>query len=140
MQDRPSYDELLGAIERFLNEEIMPSAEGSRRFHARVAANVLRIVRRELEREEEQLVTEWAGLCDLLGPAERPAGRAALSEAIRSRTGELCERIQRGEADAGGFREAVLGHVGRSVGDKLLVTNPGWLGVTEGGGEASSGG
>ena len=70
MQDRPSYDELLGAVERFLEQEIMPNVEGSRRFHARVAANVLRIVRRELEREEEQLAAEWAGLCELLGPAE----------------------------------------------------------------------
>ena len=138
MQDRPSYDELLGAVERFLNEEIMPSAEGSRRFHARVAANVLRIVRRELEREEEQLAAEWAGLCELLGAAERPAERPALREAIRSHTAELCERIQRGDADAVGFREAVLGHVRRTVRDKLLVTNPGWLGAAEG--EPPSGG
>jgi hypothetical protein len=136
MQDRPSYDELLGAVERFLEQEIMPNVEGSRRFHARVAANVLRIVRRELEREEEHLAAEWDGLSQLLGAAERPAGRPALREAIRSRTTELCERIQRGDADEGGFREAVLAHVRRSVRDKLLVTNPGWLG----GGEAASGG
>jgi len=110
--------------------------EGSRRFHARVAANAVRIVRRELEREEEHLATEWVGLCELLGPAERPAGRPALREAIRSRTMELCERIQGGDADEGGFREAVLAHVRRSVRDKLLVTNPGWLG----GGEAPPGG
>ena len=127
MQDRPSYDELLGAVERFLEQEIMPNVEGSRKFHARVAGNVLRIVRRELEREEEQLAAEWAGLCELLGPAERSAGPAALREAIRSRTMELCERIQGGDADEGGFREAVLAHVRRSVRDKLLVTNPGWL-------------
>src|SRR3972149_5007927 len=81
-----------------------------------------------------------AGLCELLGPAERPAGRPALREAIKARTGELCERIQRGDADAVGFREAVLGHVRRTVRDKLLVTTPGWLGAAEGGGEASSGG
>ena len=87
MQDRPSYDELLGAVERFLEQEIMPNVEGSRRFHARVAANVLRIVRRELEREEEQLAAEWAGLCELLGPAERPAGRPALREAIKTAHG-----------------------------------------------------
>ena len=30
MQDRPSYDELLGAVERFLEQEIMPNVEGSR--------------------------------------------------------------------------------------------------------------
>ena len=136
MQDRPSYDELLGAVERFLEREIMPNVEGSRRFHARVAANTLRIVRRELEREEVQLAAEWGGLCELLGAAERPAERAALREAIRSRTAELCERIQRGDADGGGFRGAVLSHVRRSVRDKLLVTNPGWLGE----GEAASGG
>ena len=138
MQDRPSYDELLGAVERFLNEEIMPSVEGSRRFHARVAANVLGIVRRELEREEEQLAAEWAGLCELLGPAERPAERPALREVIGSHRAELCERIQRGDADAGGFREAVLEHVRRTVRDKLLVMNPGWLGAAEG--EPPSGG
>ena len=131
MQDRPSYDELLGAVERFLEQEIMPNVEGSRRFHARVAANVVRIVRRELEREEEQLAAEWARLADLLGPAERPAGRAALREAIRRRTAELCERIQRGDADEGGSREVILAHVRRSVREKLLVTNPGWLGEGE---------
>jgi len=131
MQDRPSYDELLGAVAEFLEREIMPNVEGSRRFHARVAANTLRIVRRELEREEEQLAAEWAGLCELLGEAKRPARRAALREAIRGRTAELCERIQRGDADAGGFREAVLEHVRRTVRDKLLVTNPGWLGEGE---------
>ena len=131
MQDRPSYDELLRAVERFLEREIMPNAEGSRRFHARVAANTLRIVRRELEREEEQLAAEWAGLCELLGPAERPPERAGLREEIRSRTAELCRRIQDGDADAGAFRGAVLGHVRRSVRDKLLVTNPGWLGESE---------
>ena len=131
MQDRPSYDELLGAVERFLEQEIMPNAEGSRRFHARVSANVLRIVRRELEREEEQLAAEWAGLSALLGAAEPPSGRSALREAIRDRTSELCERIQRGDADTGAFREAVLSHVGHTVHDKLLVTNPGWLGEGE---------
>jgi len=136
MQDRPSYDELLGAVERFLEQEIMPNVEGSRRFHARVAANALRIVRRELEREEEQLAAEWSGLGELMGAAERPAGRPALREAIGRRTAGLCERIQRGDADEGGFREAVLGHVRRSVRDKLLVTNPGWLGE----GEPPSGG
>ena len=131
MQDRPSYDELLGAVERFLEQEIMPNVEGSRRFHARVAANSLRIVRRELEREEEQLDAEWAGICDLLGGAERPAGRPALREAVRGRTVELCERIQRGESDSGDFRAAALAHVRRTVRDKLLVTNPGWLGEGE---------
>ncbi|KKK50539.1 hypothetical protein LCGC14_3124020, partial [marine sediment metagenome] len=53
MQDRPTYDELLAAVERFLSQEIVPNTEGARRFHARVAANVLGIVRRELALEAE---------------------------------------------------------------------------------------
>ena len=49
-------------------------------------------------------------------------------------------RANEGYADAGCFREAVLGHVRRNVRDKLLETNPSWLGAAEGGGEPSSGG
>jgi hypothetical protein len=105
----------------------MANSEGARRFHARVAANSLRIIRRELAREDEQLAAEWEGLDALLGAAHRPAGRAALREAIRERNAVLCERIAAGDADSGGWRESVLGHVRRTVRDKLRVTNPDWL-------------
>ncbi|HEU4758495.1 MAG TPA: DUF6285 domain-containing protein [Dehalococcoidia bacterium] len=128
MQDRPSSDELLAALERFLDQDAVPNLQGARGFHARVAANVLRILRRELEHEDEHLAAEWAGLDQLLGPAEPPATRAALREALRARTGDLCERIRAGEADSGPFRDAVLAHVRRTVRDKLLVSNPAWLG------------
>jgi hypothetical protein len=128
MQDRPTYDELLSAVERFLDDEIVPNIEGSRRFHARVAANALRIVRRELANEEEHLDREWTGLDALLGSAERPPSRAAFLEALAARNEALCQRIRQGDADGGPFGEAVYAHVRRSVRDKLLVTNPGWLG------------
>lgn len=127
MQDRPTFDELLSAVERFLDQEVVANAEGARRFHARVAANVLGIVRRELEREDEQLTGEWSGLGELLGPAEAPPGRAGLRQAIGARNAELCRRIRSGDADAGAFRDAVVAHLRRTVRDKLLVSNPGWL-------------
>jgi hypothetical protein len=126
MQDRPTYDELLAAVERFLDEEIVPNTQGSRGFHARVAANVLRIVRRELSNEDEQLAREWAGLDGLLGEQERPNDRAALREELASRNGELCERIRAG--DRALDSAAVVAHVRRTVRDKLLVSNPTWLG------------
>jgi hypothetical protein len=132
MQDRPTYDELLAAVERLLDEEIVPNSEGARRFQARVAVNVIGIVRRELEREEEHLAAEWAGLDELLGTAERPEGRVALREALRARTAELCQRIGRGDADGGPFREALLAYVRRTVRDKLLVSNPNWIRPTQG--------
>jgi hypothetical protein len=128
MQDRPTYDELLAAVERFLDDEVVAKGEGGQRFYGRVAANTIRIVRRELEREDEALDREWAGLDALLGPSERPATRTALREALAGRSAELSERIRAGDADAPPFRDAVLAHVRQTVRDKLLVTNPGWLG------------
>jgi hypothetical protein len=123
MQDRPTYDELLAFIETFFDEEIVPNMPGSRGFHARVAANAIRIVRRELERREEALAAEWEGLDGLLGTAERPEGSAAMAEAIRGRNAELCERIRDGEADS----DAVFEHVKRTVAEKLRATDPGLL-------------
>ena len=123
MQDRPTYDELLAFIEAFLDEEVVPNTPGSRGFHARVALNALRTVRRELAHRDEQLAAEWEGLDPLLGAVERPDTAAAASEAIRARNAELCERIRRGEGDGA----QVLAHVRRTVADKLRVSDPALL-------------
>ena len=127
MQDRPTYDELLEAIERFMDEEVVPNLEGARGFHARVAANAIRTVRRELVAEDEQLGAEWAGLHALVGPGERPESRAGVRESVTVWNAELCERIQHGDADSGQFGEEVREHVWRTVRDKLSVSNPGLL-------------
>ena len=132
MQDRPTYDELLAAVERFLDDEVVAKGEGAQRFHGRVAANVIRIVRRELEHEEAQLASEWESLDTLLGEAPRPRDRAALRLVLAQRNEELSERIRSGDADGaadggGDFRDAVLANVRETIRDKLAVTNPGWL-------------
>jgi len=127
MQDRPTYDELLEAIEVFLDREIVPNTPGSRGFHARVAANALRIVRRELEHREAQLVEEWRGLDNLLGPAEQPDTTSALADALRERNRQLGERIRSGEADEGPFAERVREHVRQTIAEKLCVTDPSLL-------------
>jgi hypothetical protein len=123
MQDRPTVDEILAFIERFLDEEIVPNTPGSRGFHARVAANALRILRRELDLREESLAAEWDGLDGLLGPTERPEGSAALVDALRARNEELCDRIRHGDLD----EVATFAHVRRVVTDKLRVSDPGLL-------------
>ena len=125
MNDRPSAVELLGAVERFLEEQVVPALENPARFHARVAANVVRIVAKEIETEEGQLAGEWEGLAALLeADATPPASRDALREAIRERSEELVRRIRAGEADAGAWRGAVLEHLSRVVADKLAVSQP----------------
>ncbi|MDO8615007.1 MAG: DUF6285 domain-containing protein [Dehalococcoidia bacterium] len=124
MQDRPAFGELLAAIEHFLDAEIVPNVPGSRGFHARVAANAIRIIRRELELEDEVLAAEWAGLDAILGPEDRPVARDAARAALRAREARLCERIRDGEADSGVFAARVAGHVRRTVRDKLRASDP----------------
>lgn len=125
MNDRPSATELLRAVEGFLEREVVPNLEGPRRYHARVAANVVAIVAREIETEEGQLRAEWERLGRLLeAPAAPPAERQALRDGVRQRSEALVERIRSGDADSGAFRAAVLAHLRASVDAKLEVARP----------------
>jgi hypothetical protein len=125
MQDRPDVRELLDAVRGFLEDDVVPALAGPRQFHARVAANVLAIVGRELAGEEASLLAEWQRLAQLLGGAPEPPPRLeALRAAVREGTAALAERIRRGEADAGPFRATVRAHVRATVEDKLRVANP----------------
>ena len=125
MQDRPSVRELLDAVRAFLEEDVVPALEGPRQFQARVAANVLAIVGRELAGEEASLLAEWQRMARLTGGASEPPPRLeALRAAVREGTAALAERIRRGDADAGPFRDAVRAHVRATVEDKLRVANP----------------
>lgn len=128
MQDRPTYDELLAAVERFLDDEVVVKGEGAQRYQGRVAANVIRLVRRELQLEEESLEREWVGLDKLLGAAGRPQSRHRLRDALTTRNEELSMRIRSGAADTESFRDAALSQVRQTVRDKMMVSNPKWVG------------
>ena len=127
MHDRPTVDELLRAVELLLDEELVPTLDGSRKYNARVAANVIRIARRELQHEEAQLDAEWRGLGLLLESAARPATLATTKQQLIERNRELSDRIREGDADDGRFRELVLAHVRDTVHAKMEVSNPEWL-------------
>ena len=125
MNDRPTAVELLRAVEAFLEDEVVGALQGPARFHARVAANVVAIVARELETEDAHGAAEWERLGRLLGEAgPPPAARAALREGLRARNQVLVERIRAGQADTGLFRAAVLAHLRASVDEKLAVSRP----------------
>jgi hypothetical protein len=74
---RPTAAELVAVVADFLDNEVRAAIEGPVNFHARVAANVLRIVERELLDQSAEDVT--AALADLGFPHE-----AALAAAIRA--------------------------------------------------------
>ena len=128
MHDRPTVDELLRALEVLLDEQFVPQLEGAHKYNSRVASNVVKIVRRELQNDERQIDAEWRGLDIVLGAMPRSSTLAATKDALRDRNAELSERIREGDADVGEFRELVLAHVRDTVHAKLEVSDPGWLG------------
>jgi hypothetical protein len=87
--NRPTPDELLEAVVEFLEKRIMPKMDKHTAFHTRVAANVLNIVRRELEHGPGLDADELARLRDLLG-------RDGTLEELNA---ELCDRIHKGDLD-----------------------------------------
>ena len=127
MQDRPTISELLQSITHLLDEELVPHLSGLHKYHARVAANVLRIVGRELANEDVQPTAEWQRLNSLLGSAEPPTSREAFQQAIWQRSEELRKRIRQGDADSGSYREQVLEHLKETVREKLVISNPKWI-------------
>jgi uncharacterized protein DUF6285 len=79
---RPTAAELVAAVADFLDNDVRAATDGQVNFHARVAANVLRIVERELGASAGEFT-------DALGKIGY-AGEAQLAAAIRA--GELDDR------------------------------------------------
>jgi hypothetical protein len=122
VRDRPSAEELLGAVQRFLLEDVVPALDGPRRFHARVAAGVVGAVAREVARGDTDLRAEWRRLRALLGlPDAEPVDAAALGAALRTANEELVRRIRAGDADTGPWRGEVLAHLRATSDEKLAV-------------------
>lgn len=133
MQDRPTAIELLDAVRQFIERDVIDALSGTTKFHARVAANVLAIVARELAQEDTHLLAEWRRLDALLGEADLPAEPGSRRAALRGRTAALCTRIRAGEADDGPFRAAVLAHLRATTREKLAIANPRLLEAGEAG-------
>lgn len=86
MMDQPSALELVTAVKEFIEKHAMPQLQGHTAFHARVAANALGIVQRELEFGPAANAAEQARLEAMLGI------KGSLEELNR----ELCKRIRSG--------------------------------------------
>ena len=78
LHGRPTAGELLGAVEEFLRDDLIPGTTGQLSFHARVAANVVAIVARELAAEPGQTAKRADALAPL-GVASESAFAAAIS-------------------------------------------------------------
>ena len=121
MQDRPDVSELLEAVAAFLREQVVPATEGRVAFHARVAANSLDIVRREVQLAPGAQARELIRLQALLGsdtPADLPAANRW-----------LCERIAAGQL--GPDTPGLVEHLRQTTRDKLAIDQPGYAAGTQ---------
>lgn len=103
---RPTAAELVAAVADFLDNDVRSSTDGQVSFHARVAANVLRIVERELTDDSGAEVT---GLLADLGFADE----VQLAAAIRA--GNLDDRA-----------DQVLPTLRALVRHRLAIAHPGY--------------
>ena len=89
MQDRPSPSELIGAVAAFLKNVVAPETQGALSFNARVAANALEMMKRELDTAPAEDAAELARLKALIGE----------DGSLFELNVELCRRIEAGEID-----------------------------------------
>lgn len=125
MQNRPTREELLRGVAQFLKEEAVEQLEGRAKFQARVAARAVEMVLREMEGDQEVLNRELESLQAILGlelQASEPA--PCLEDRVKELNSEVVDRIQRGEADDGEMREALVTHLKRMTLARLAVNNP----------------
>lgn len=115
--DQPSIRELVDAVRSFLETRAMPELSGHTAFHARVAANALSIVVRQLDQSGKSDADELKRLQALTGR------NGALDELNR----ELCRRIRNGEftLETPGLAQ----HLEQSTRDKVTIDQPNYSGL-----------
>ncbi len=121
MMDQPSIAELVEAVREFLETRAMPELKGHTAFHARVAANALGIVARQLQLGEAANEEERARLVAHLGH------EGSLEELNRA----LCKKIREGAMglDTPGLAD----HLAKTTRDKVSIDQPNYSGLKRAG-------
>lgn len=117
--DQPSIRELVTAVRDFLETKAMPELNGHTAFHARVAANALSIVARQLEFYGHAAEEETKRLAALLGHD------GALEDLNR----ELCARIRAGEFTL--ETPGLAAHLEATTRDKVAIDQPNYSGLKQ---------
>lgn len=104
--DRPTADELLESVREWLERDVMTSQDPRLSFHARVAANILDIVRREHD-TSEHVEARYVEVLTSLGV------ESAADLALKIRNGDFDDRL--GD---------VMNSLRPVIEDKVSVANP----------------
>lgn len=116
MYDQPTMAELVGAARDFIQNHAMPKLEGHAAFHARVTANALGIVQRQLELGEAHEREDEARVRELVGED------GTLEELNRT----LCQAIREGKVTMD--TPGLMDHLWKSTLDKVAVDQPKYSG------------
>lgn len=108
----PSAQQLLEALQTFLLEKISPQVDAHSAYHCKVAANVLRIVGREISLGGSHSESESARLTTLL----KKSGSMDFLNA------ELCHDIRNGNFTL--EDEQLKSHLWATTLEKLAIDNP----------------
>ncbi len=111
--------ELVDAVREFLETRAMTELKGHTAFHARVAANALAIVVRELDTGQRLAHEESARLRGLL----------ALDGTLDELNRELCSRIRAGEMTLA--TPGLAEHLEKTTRDKVAIDQPGYSGLRQ---------
>ena len=112
MQDQPSPSEVIGAVAAFLKTVVAAETTGATSFQARVAANALEMMKRELENAPGDDAAELARLRELLGS----------DGTLLELNTELSRRIEAGEIDLA--TPGLKDHLWTTTLAKLAVDQP----------------
>jgi hypothetical protein len=125
VQDRPTATELLKAAREFCERELGPSLDGRMRFQVRVLQNILGILEREWEHEEDALIAEWERLRSALGKDDsRPPTFSELGSRVRALNAELAAKIRAGDLDD--RADELHAMLSETIAEKIAIANPGY--------------
>jgi len=117
MMDQPSMRELVEAVRDFLEQKAMPELKGHTAFHARVAANALSIVARELEQGPNSAKDEVERLRKLLGH----------DGTLKDLNRELCRRMRAGDVTLA--TPGLADHLAITTREKVAIDQPNYAGL-----------
>lgn len=108
----PSTQQLLEALQSFLLDKISPQVDAHSAYHCKVAANVLRIIGREIVLGDAHSKSELTRLTELLNQ----------TGSIDFLNAELCNEIRKGTVNL--ESEDLKSHLWATTLEKLAIDNP----------------
>jgi len=112
MLDQPRGADILAAVSKLLRETLMPQLPANAAFQARVAANAIDLVAREINFGD---IVE----CDALARLRALLGRDGSLQELEA---DLSGRIRRGEIDL--QSEGLADHLWQTTLDKMKIDQP----------------